>query len=243
VTATPTPTSGAVIQFKYLQGMVNYPYERNITITFSPDHTYILDFQDTLPEEVVSRKLMIDSVVNGMPNSGLNAINFNKRLADSYALNGSGSFSLNTINFVFTGSAQTNTNDTIYLDVSSFVDTTPTGFATETANIYSANYYNPPYDVYLLEINSNNSGTDSLITFDYAGNNQIYGNTIPYSINGVPGTFSGGSNFNFGLVTSSFIAGVVVQPGYSYFDFTPNITIPIDTIQYRGTGEYTVTIT
>ena len=160
----------------------------------------------------------------------------------SYALNGSSSFSINTINFVFTGSAQINTNDTIYLDVSSFVDATPTGFATETANIYSANYYNPPYDVYLLEINSNNSGTDSLITFDYAGNNQIYGNTIPYSINGVPGTFSGGSNYNFGLVTSSFIAGVVVQPGYSYFDFTPNITIPIDTIQYRGTGEYTVTI-
>jgi hypothetical protein len=160
----------------------------------------------------------------------------------SYALNGSSSFSINTINFVFTGSAQINTNDTIYLDVSSFVDATPTGFATETANIYSANYYNPPYDVYLLEINSNNSGTDSLITFDYAGKNQMYGNTIPYSIDGVPGTFSGGSNYNFGLVTSSFIAGVVVQPGYSYFDFTPNITIPIDTIQYRGTGEYTVTI-
>jgi hypothetical protein len=161
----------------------------------------------------------------------------------SYALNGSGSFSINTINFVFTGSAQTNTNDTIYLDVSSFAFTDPIGFATETLNIYYNNSSFPPYDVYLLEINSNNSGTDSLITFDYAGKNQMYGNTIPYSIDGVPGTFSGGSYYNFGLVTSSFIAGVVVQPGYSAFEFIPNITIPVNTIEFRGTGMYTVTIT
>jgi len=158
----------------------------------------------------------------------------------SYALNGSGSFSINTINFVFTGSSQTNTNDTIYLDVSSFVDTTPSGFATETVTIYYANNSNSPYDTYLSNIGAGQ--TDSLITFYYGGTDQTYGNTIPYSIDGIGGTFSGGSNYNFGLVTSSFIAGVVVQPGYSIFEFAPNITIPIDTIQYRGTGEYTVTI-
>jgi hypothetical protein len=159
----------------------------------------------------------------------------------SYALNGSGSFSINTINFVFTGSAQTNTNDTIYLDVSSFVTTDPTNFATETATIYFTYYATPPYDTYLSEIGA--SQTDSFLTFLYTGPNQAYGNTIPYSIEGVAGTFSGGELYNFGLVTSSFIAGVVVQPGYSVFDFTPNITIPVNTIEFRGTGEYTVTIT
>ena len=159
----------------------------------------------------------------------------------SYALNGSSSFSINTINFVFTGSTQTNTNDTIYLDVSSFVDTTPTGFASETQTLYYTYYATPPYDTYLIDISVSN--TDSFLTFNYGGADQTYGNTIPYSIEGISGTFSGGSNYNFGLVTSSFIAGVVVQPGYSTFTFVPNITIPVDTIEFRGTGMYTVTIT
>ena len=159
----------------------------------------------------------------------------------SYALNGSGSFSINTINFVFTGSSQINTNGTIYLDVSSFVDATPTGFASETQNLYYTYYATPPYDTYLLDISVSN--TDSFLTFNYVGANQTYGNTIPYSIGGINGTFSGGELYNFGLVTSSFIAGVVVQPGYSTFEFTPNITIPVDAIEFRGTGEYTVTIT
>ena len=61
----------------------------------------------------------------------------------SYALNGSSSFSINTINFVFTGSTQTNTNDTIYLDVSSFAFTTPIGFATETVNILTVSVAKP----------------------------------------------------------------------------------------------------
>ncbi len=161
----------------------------------------------------------------------------------SYALNGSSSFSINTINFVFTGSDQANTNDTIYINASTNAFTTPIDFATETVVIYFDKYSTPPYDTYLLDIGASTTGLDSLITFYYGGADQTYGNTIPYSIDGVFGTFSGGSNYNFGLVTSSFIAGVVVQPGYSIFNFTPNITIPVDTIEFRGTGEYTVTIT
>ena len=164
-------------------------------------------------------------------------------VSESYALNGSGSISINTINFVYTGSAQTNTDDTIYLDVSTFVDTTLTGFATEFGNTYSTYNGAPPYDAFLKDI-----GIDVVTYFPeiqaaYGGDDQEYGNTIPYAVNGVGGTFSGGSNYSFGLVTSSFIAGVVVAPGYSSFDFTPNITIPVGAIEFRGTGEYTVTIT
>ena len=133
------------------------------------------------------------------------------------------------------------TNNTIYLDVSAFAATDPISFATETVNIYSNEYQNPPYDTYLLNISA--EPTDSSIIFKYGGMDQAYGNTIPYSIEGIDGTFSGGSNYNFGLVTSSFIAGVVVAPGYSTFTFAPNITIPVGAIEFRGTGEYTVTIT
>jgi len=164
-------------------------------------------------------------------------------VSESYALNGSGSISINTINFVYTGSAQTNTNDTIYLDVSTFVDTTLTGFATEFGNTYYTYNTTPPYDTFLVEISIDPSTYSPEIYYAYVGNDQAYGNTIPYAVNGVGGTFSGGSNYNFGLVTSSFIAGVVVAPGYSIFDFIPNITIPVGAIEFRGTGEYTVTIT
>ena len=163
-------------------------------------------------------------------------------VSESYTLNGSGSISINTINFVYTGSAQTNTNDTIYLDVSTFVDTTLTGFVTEFDNTYYTYNGTPPYDTFLGDIGIDVGNYFPEIQFVYSGPNQEYGNTIPYLVNGVGGTFSGGSNYNFGLVTSSFIAGVVVQPGYSYFEFDPNITIPVGAIEFRGTGEYTVTI-
>ena len=110
----------------------------------------------------------------------------------SYALNGSGSFSINTINFVFTGSAQTNTNDTIYLDASTNAFTDPISFAIGAAQSYVDNNQSPPYDTYLLNISADTTGADSLIIFTYGGIDQTYGNTIPYSIDGVPGTFSGG---------------------------------------------------
>ena len=163
-------------------------------------------------------------------------------VSESYALNGSGSISINTINFIYTGSAQIDTNDTIHLDVTAFVDTTITGFLDEFNTFYYTYYTTPPYDTFLSNIQIDTGTYSPNVQIAYVGNNQEYGNTIPYSVNGIGGTLSGGTNYNFGLVTSSFIAGVVVQPGYSYFDFTPNITIPVCAIEFRGTGEYTVTI-
>jgi hypothetical protein len=166
-------------------------------------------------------------------------------VSESYALNGSGSISINTINFVFTGSAQTpsNTNDIIYLNINNFVDTTIAGFLGEFNTTYITYQPTPPYDTFLIGIDLDPSSYSPNAYIYYVGNDQAYGNTIPYAVNGVGGILSGGSNYSFGLVTSSFIAGVVVQPGYSAFNFTPNITIPVGAIEFRGTGEYTVTIT
>ena len=48
---------------------------------------------------------------------------------------------------------------------------------------------------------------------------------------------------SIGLVTSSYIAGVVIQPGSSSIDFTPNSSISAGDIYFRGTGEYTLIIT
>ena len=155
----------------------------------------------------------------------------------SYALNGSSSVSINGINWVFTGSAAAYDATNYYMDVSVFADTTTFGFISEFISAFDISLFTP-----ILDDIGFLSTADPLYTMYYGGVDQAYGNTIPYSYEGFTGTFSGGSNYNFGLVTSSYIAGVVVQPGYSYFDFTPNTTIPVGAITFRGTGEYTVTI-
>jgi hypothetical protein len=164
-------------------------------------------------------------------------------ISESYDSNGSGSISINTINFVYTGSAPSNTNDTIYLDVTAFVDTTITGFLSELNTAFYTYKFIAPYDTPLSNIDIDPSTYSPQVFIYYVGTNQDEGNTIPYAVNGVSGILSGGLNYNFGLVTSSFIAGVVIQPGYSSFEFIPNITIPVGAIEFRGTGEYTVTIT
>ena len=46
----------------------------------------------------------------------------------------------------------------------------------------------------------------------------------------------------WGLVTSSYIASVVVPPGVSSFDFFPAITVTGTTYRLRGTGEYSLQI-
>lgn len=46
-----------------------------------------------------------------------------------------------------------------------------------------------------------------------------------------------------GLVTSSYIFGVVVPPGSSSFVFTPTTSIVTGSVWFRGTGEITATIT
>jgi len=52
-----------------------------------------------------------------------------------------------------------------------------------------------------------------------------------------------GSMNPWGLVTSSYIASVVVPPGTSVFIFTPAITVTDTTYYLRGTGGYSLSIT
>jgi hypothetical protein len=179
--------------------------------------------------------------VNGVKSNARVTLDMNPPSA-SYDLNGSGSISLNGIEFIFTGSGGVDDDYNYYLDVTSWTPpVTIDSFVIELGAKFSLAQTNPPFS--LVEISNDvYDPPTGAMGFAYGGTDQTYGNTIPYSINGVFSTFSGGSNYNFGLVTSSFIAGVVVQPGYSTFNFAPNITIPVGAIEFRGTGEYTVTI-
>jgi len=54
------------------------------------------------------------------------------------------------------------------------------------------------------------------------------------------GTYSVSESMN--LVTSSYIASVVVQPGTSSFKFTPSSAITGTNYYLRGTGMYSLTI-
>jgi hypothetical protein len=54
------------------------------------------------------------------------------------------------------------------------------------------------------------------------------------------GTYNVPSYMN--LVTSSYIAAVVIPPGYSSFTFTPNSPISGSTYSLRGTGMYSLVI-
>lgn len=158
----------------------------------------------------------------------------------SYALNGSGSISINGINFIYTGASAINDATNIYMDVNTFIYTTPSGFRDEAYYAFAASASLPPYDISLNYINAAGDNI-SFLLFTYTLDNQSIGNTIPYAIDGIPGTFSGGRNYSFGLVTSSFIAGTVIAPNYSQLAFYPNITIPSNTVYLRGTGEYIMT--
>ena len=94
-----------------------------------------------------------------------------------------------------------------------------------------------------------NSGVEKLFTFTNPGGSSYFTmETIPAST----GFFEGTSPKNFsgsfvvsesmGLVTSSYIASIVVQPGTQSFKFTPAITVTGTTYYLKGTGMYSLNI-
>jgi hypothetical protein len=90
------------------------------------------------------------------------------------------------------------------------------------------------------------------ITFTFtnpSGSSYFTMETIPSSSGfyeaSSPKNFSGSFvvSESMGLVTSSYIASIVVQPGTQVFKFTPAITVTGTTYYLRGTGGYSLSIT
>jgi len=83
---------------------------------------------------------------------------------------------------------------------------------------------------------TNPSGS-SYLTLETITTSSFYGASSPTNFIGtysVPG--------NMGLVTSSYIASVVVPPGSSVFTFTPTSAVTGDTYYLKGTGMYSLVI-
>jgi len=94
------------------------------------------------------------------------------------------------------------------------------------------------------------SGVEKVFTFtNPSGSSYFTMETIPASTGFFEGTspknFSGSfvTSASMGLVTSSYIASIVVQPGTQVFKFTPAITVTGATYRLRGTGGYSLVIT
>jgi len=93
------------------------------------------------------------------------------------------------------------------------------------------------------------SGVEKTFTFtNPSGSSYFTMETIPTSSGfyeaSSPKNFSGSFivSASMGLVTSSYIASIVVQPGTQVFKFTPAITVTGTTYRLRGTGGYSLEI-
>lgn len=83
-----------------------------------------------------------------------------------------------------------------------------------------------------------NPSASSYFTMETVRNDQgFYDATTPTNF---IGTYSVSESMS--LVTSSYIASIVVQPGSSTFTFTPSSSVTGTTYYLRGTGMYSLVI-
>jgi len=97
-------------------------------------------------------------------------------------------------------------------------------------------------------IGENLSGLKTFTFTNPSGSSYFTMETIPttggFYNSTSPTNFSGSysTSASMGLVTSSYIASIVVQPGSSTFTFTPANAVTGTTYYLRGTGMYSLTI-
>jgi hypothetical protein len=84
---------------------------------------------------------------------------------------------------------------------------------------------------------TNPSGSSYFVLESVRNNSGVYDFSIPTNCEG---TYVVSSSMT--LVTSSYIASVVVPEGVSSFKYTPNSAVTGTDYYLRGTGEYTLTI-
>jgi hypothetical protein len=83
----------------------------------------------------------------------------------------------------------------------------------------------------------NNPSGSSYFTIETITTSSVYTSTSPKNCEG---TYQ--VSESMGLVTSSYISSVVVQPGVSAFKFTPTTPVVGTTYYLRGTGMYSLVI-
>ncbi len=105
---------------------------------------------------------------------------------------GSSSFGINGITFFFTGSDVTNTSTIIYINTSSFNDSTTADYVVSSSTVFDFSSSVAPYSSSLPFISS--SYSDPNISFTYLGSNGIIGNSQYITSGSSTLYFSGGTN-------------------------------------------------
>jgi hypothetical protein len=84
---------------------------------------------------------------------------------------------------------------------------------------------------------TNPSGSSYLVMETITNNQGVYGASTPTNFKGIYSVSE-----SMGLVTSSYVAAIVVQPGSSTFTFIPTTAVTGTTYYLRGTGMYSLVI-
>ena len=131
---------------------------------------------------------------------------------------GSSSFGVNGITFYFTGSSETNTSNTIYINTSSFSASTVANYAVTASAIFNISSSVSPYNTSLSYIASTPSSPN--ITFTYTGSNGLLGN-LQYLTSGSATTyFSGGTNSQVFVLETLSEGEIMNSSGSLYSDGT-----------------------
>jgi len=131
---------------------------------------------------------------------------------------GSSSFGVNGITFYFTGSTETNTSNTIYINTASFAASTVANYAVTASAIFNISSSVSPYNTSLSYIASTPSSPN--ITFTYTGSNGLLGN-LQYLTSGSTTTyFSGGTNSQVFVLETLSEGEIMNSSGSLYSDGT-----------------------
>jgi hypothetical protein len=110
----------------------------------------------------------------------------------SVAAVGSSSFGVNGITFYFTGSTVANTSNVVYVNTSSFADSTLASYAASSSVTFNTSSSVAPYSSSLQYISSSASSPN--VIFTYIGSNGLIGNSQYITSGSTTTYFSGGTN-------------------------------------------------
>lgn len=183
----PNVITSSIAVSSSLVSLYNNPNVRMKDISGSGFNTVVLPwsikaFDEFRFEGVENNKYVVDKVYG--PNDGLGtpysaSLNLTN-IATEASTVGSSSFSLNGITFYYTGSNVTNISNTIYINTSSFSNSTISNYIVTSSNIFSYSSSIAPYSASIGYISISGSSPNLIFYYGFSNNlpTLISGSTI-----------------------------------------------------------------
>lgn len=146
------------------------------------------------------------SIADVQATASINLTYISSSLAQS--VSGSESFGINGITFSFTGSDVTNTSTIIYINTSSFSNSTTADYVFTSSAIFDFSSSVAPYSASISNISSSYSDPNLVLT--YIGQNGITGNNQYFTSGSTNYNFGGGTNTEM-LVLETLTEGIIAN--------------------------------